>query len=290
MVRLCMSDTLEHAPVDLVEPVNRYIQVPIAKQIVDFLKNTLVTPNHVTYFSVLVGFASGYAFSFSTPIFLILGGFLLEITLVLDCVDGQLARAKGMASDWGRLIDGIAGYFAYLAVVIGLIKGFPEYTQVLQVIAGLIILRAISYDYCKQSLVPMLSHGYDGMEREIQSTYQKIRAKMSWVLVLYFYYMQVQQLFFRGEWSFLRQMRTADQDLKPDLTLEQRRACFEKIKPLLTLWRWNGLDLPLFLLALFAILGILSASLIPFAWFMAVQYLMTLLAHHYYLKIWSSHN
>ena len=285
-----MSDTLEHIPVDLVEPVNRYIQVPIAKQIVGFLKNTPVTPNHVTYFSVLVGFASGYAFSFSTPIFLILGGLLLEITLVLDCVDGQLARAKGMASDWGRLIDGIAGYFAYLAVVIGLIKGFPEYTQVLQAIAGLIILRAISYDYCKQSLVPLLSHGYDGMEREIQSTCQKIRAKMSWVLVLYFYYMQVQQLFFRGEWSFLGQMKTADQDLKPDLSLEERKACYEKIKPLLTLWRWNGLDLPLFLLALFAVLGILSASLIPFAWFMAVQYLITLFAHHYYLKVWSSHN
>jgi hypothetical protein len=285
-----MNDILEHAPVDLVEPINHYIQVPIAKQIVDFLKNTPVTPNQVTYFSVLVGFASGYAFSFSTPIFLILGGVLLEITLVLDCVDGQLARAKGMASDWGRLIDGIAGYFAYLAVVAGLIKGFPEYTQILQAIAGLIILRAISYDYCKQSLVPLLSHGYDGMEREIQSTCQKIRVKMSWVLVLYFYYMQVQQLFFRGEWSFLRQLRTADQDLKPSLTLEQRRACYEKIKPLLTLWRWNGLDLPLFLLALFAVLGILSASLIPFAWFMAVQYLMTLLAHHYYLKVWSSHN
>ena len=45
-----MSDTLEHAPVDLAEPVNRYIQVPIAKQIVGFLKNTPVTPNHVTYF------------------------------------------------------------------------------------------------------------------------------------------------------------------------------------------------------------------------------------------------
>ena len=285
-----MSDTLEHAPVDLAEPVNRYIQVPIAKQIVGFLKNTPVTPNHVTYFSVLVGFASGYAFSFSTPIFLILGGLLLEITLVLDCVDGQLARAKGMASDWGRLIDGIAGYFAYLAVIIGLIQGFPEYTQVLQAISGLIILRAISYDYCKQSLVPLLSHGYDGMEREIQSTCQKIRAKMSWVLVLYFYYMQVQQLFFRGEWIFLRQMKTFDKGLKPHLSLEQRRVCYEKIKPLLTLWRWNGLDLPLFLLALFAVFGVLSSSLIPFAWFMAVQYLMTLLAHHYYLKVWSSHN
>ena len=283
-----MRDT--SGQVDLVEPVNRYIQVPIAKQIVGLLKNTLVTPNQVTYFSVLIGFLSGYAFSFASPISLVLGGMLLEITLVLDCVDGQLARAKGMASHWGRLIDGIAGYFAYLAVVIGLIKGYPEFEQVLKAIAGLIILRAISYDYCKQSLVPLLSHGYDGMEREIQSTCQKIKDKMSWVLVLYFYYMQMQQLFFLGKWKFLRHIKIGGPDLKPGLTVEQRRGCHEKMKVLLALWRWNGLDLPLFLLALFAVLGILSSSLIPFAWFMAVQYFITLFAHHYYSKALSNLN
>ena len=279
-----MSNTSGRAPIDLVEPVNRYIQDPIAKQIVGFLINTPVTPNQVTYFSVLVGFASGYAFSFASPLSLIIGGILLEVTLVLDCVDGQLARAKGMASDWGRLIDGIAGYFAYLAVVVGLIKGFPEYGQVLKIIAGLIIVRAISYDYCKQSLVTLLLQGYDGVEREIQNTRQKLRTKMSGVLVLYFYYMQVQQLFFRGQWSFLRLAETESRDLQQDLTFEERKACYEKIKILLLLWRWNGLDLPLFLLALFAVLGILSANLIPFACVMAAQYFLTLMVHHYFVR------
>lgn len=279
-----MSDTPGHTLGNLVEPVNRYIQDPIAKKIVSFLKHTPVTPNQVTYFSVLVGFASGYAFSFASPISLVLGGILLEVTLVLDCVDGQLARAKDMASEWGRLIDGIAGYFAYLAVVVGLIKGIPEYETVLKIIAGLIILRAISYDYCKQSLGTLIMHGYDGMEREIKNTRQKIKAKMSWVLVLYFYYMQAQQLFFRGEWSSIRQGESNGQDMVPDLTLEQRKVCYEKIKILLLFWRWNGLDLPLFLLALFAILGILSNSLIPFAYVMSAQYLLTLLAHHYFVR------
>ncbi len=277
-------DTPGHALEDMVEPVNRYIQDPIAQQIVRFLKNTPITPNQVTYFSVLIGFASGYAFSFASPASLILGGFLLEATLVLDCVDGQLARAKGTASEWGRLIDGIAGYFAYLAVIWGLIIGFPQYGQVLKIIAGLVILRAISYDYCKQSLATLILKGYDGMEREIQDTCQKLRIQKSWVLVLYFYYLQAQQLFFRGKWNFLRQIKTRDRNIQPDLTFEQRKACYEKIKTLLVFWRWNGLDLPLFLLALFAILGILSASLIPFACIMAAQYILTLLAHHYFVR------
>ena len=277
-------DTSGHALEDLVEPVNRYIQDPIAKQIVHLLKNTWITPNQVTYFSVLLGFASGYAFSFASPASLILGGFLLEATLVLDCVDGQLARAKGTASEWGRLIDGIAGYFAYLAVIWGLIIGFPQYGQVLKIIAGLVILRAISYDYCKQSLATLILKGYDGMEREIQDTCQKLRIQKSWVLVLYFYYLQAQQLFFRGKWNFLRQIKTRDRDIQSDLTFEQRKACYEKIKTLLVFWRWNGLDLPLFLLALFAILGILSASLVPLVFVMTVQFFLTLVAHHYFVR------
>ena len=277
-------DTSGHALEDLVEPVNRYIQDPIAKQIVHLLKNTWITPNQVTYFSVLLGFASGYAFSFASPASLILGGFLLEATLVLDCVDGQLARAKGTASEWGRLIDGIAGYFAYLAVIWGLIIGFPQYGQVLKIIAGLVILRAISYDYCKQSLATLILKGYDGMEREIQDTCQKLRIQKSWVLVLYFYYLQAQQLFFRGKWNFLRQIKTRDRDIQSDLTFEQRKACYEKIKTLLVFWRWNGLDLPLFLLALFAILGILLTSLIPLVFVMTTQFFLTLVAHHYFVR------
>ena len=277
-------DTSGHTLEDLVEPVNRYIQDPIAKQIVRLLQNTPITPNQVTYFSVLLGFASGYAFSFASPASLFLGGILLEATLVLDCVDGQLARAKGMASEWGRLIDGIAGYFAYLAVIWGLIIGFPQYGQVLKIITGLIILKAISYDYCKQSLATLILKGYDGMEREIQDTCQKLWIQKSWVLVLYFYYLQAQQLFFRGKWNFLRQIKMRDRDIQSDLTFEQRKACYEKIKTLLVFWRWNGLDLPLFLLALFAILGILSASLVPLVFVMTTQFFLTLLVHHYFVR------
>jgi len=281
---MSFPETPGHALEDLVEPVNRYIQDPIAKQIVCYLKNTPITPNQVTYFSVLVGFASGFAFSFASPAALILGGVLLEFTLVLDCVDGQLARAKGMASEWGRLIDGIAGYFAYLAVIYGLIKGFPEHGQVLKIIAGLIIIRAISYNICKQSLATLILKGYDGMEREIHDTCKKLKVKKFPVLVIYFYYLQAQQLFFRGKWCFLNQMEAERPDMQSGLTLDQRKICYEKIKTLLVFWRWNGLDLPLSLLALFAILGILSTSLTFLAYAMAAQFLMTLLAHHYFSR------
>ena len=137
-----MTKNVEHALKELAEPVNIYINEPIAKRFVSVLKNTFITPNQVTYLSVLVGFASGYSFSQGSWASSLIGGLLLELTLILDCVDGQLARAKNMASDLGRLIDGIAGYFPYLAVVFGIIFGYPDFQ-----IALIIIAVSVSYTH-----------------------------------------------------------------------------------------------------------------------------------------------
>ena len=87
-----------------------------------------------------------------------------------------------MASDFGRLIDGIAGYFAYLAVVYGIISGYPNFSTEVIAIAFFTILRAISYDYCKQTIGMMALKGFDGVQMEIQSTCEKLQIKTSNIL------------------------------------------------------------------------------------------------------------
>jgi phosphatidylglycerophosphate synthase len=276
-----MSEETEHLLKDLAEPVNIYINNPIAKRFVEVLKNTFITPNQVTYLSVVVGFASGYSFSQGTGVASAIGGLLLELTLVLDCVDGQLARAKKMASDWGRLIDGIAGYFAYLAVIFGIMTGYSEFRPALIVIAVFTILRAISYDYCKQSLGTMVLQGFDGMDREIQNTIKKIRKNFSNVLIVYFYYMQAQQLIFRGKWKTLGEFRNKENTANAILGTDQRQHYFEKVRILLKLWRWNGIDFPLFLIAVLGVLSMPSQSLNFLAWAITVQFLFTYFVHFY---------
>ncbi|MBC8285418.1 MAG: CDP-alcohol phosphatidyltransferase family protein [Nitrospinae bacterium] len=276
-----MNEETEHALKDLAEPVNIYIHDPIAKRFVAVLKNTFVTPNQVTYLSVLVGFASGYSFSQGSWITSIVGGILLELTLILDCVDGQLARAKNMASDWGRLIDGIAGYFAYLAVVFGIISGYPDFQTALIIIAVFTILRAVSYDYCKQTFGTMVLKGFDGMEREIQITFEKNRDKPSKVLVVYFYYMQAQQLIFRGQWKTLSDLENLKVVDKTILGPDQRQQYFNKVRTLLKLWRWNGIDFPLFLIAFLGLLSMPGQSLNFLAGAITTQFLLTYLTHIY---------
>jgi hypothetical protein len=279
-----MTDENEHALKDLAEPVNIYIHDPIAKRFVRVLKNTWVTPNQVTYLSVLVGFASGYSFSQGGWASSIVGGILLELTLILDCVDGQLARAKNMASDLGRLIDGIAGYFAYLAVVYGIITGYPGFQSALIVIAIFTILRAISYDYCKQTFGTMVLKGFDGMDREIQSTVRKIDQKSSGVLVVYFYYMQVQQLIFRGKWATLPELRKKGHLANAILDLDQRQQYFKKVSTLLKIWRWNGIDFPLFLIAVLGIISMPGQSLNFLAYGITFQFFFTYCLHIYWVR------
>ncbi|MFQ5715735.1 MAG: CDP-alcohol phosphatidyltransferase family protein [Nitrospinales bacterium] len=265
---------------DLAEPINRYFQQPIAARLVDLLMETRVTPNQVTYTSVLFGWLSAYAFSRGASASIALGGGLLEVALILDCVDGQLARAKGLSSDWGRLLDGIAGYVAYIAVVLGMMVGLREYHGSLAAIGALTILRAISYDYCKQNMTTMVQKGYDGSRKEILDTWRKIETRPSRILKTYFYYLQFQQLIFRGRRFFPGKFSGEREDTENLLTEDQRKNYYLKIKTLTAIWKWNGLDLPLFLLALFAILGILEACLTPMAYFMGAQYLLTLTLHH----------
>lgn len=271
---------------DLEEPVNRYLHVPLAGTLVGFLKKTTITPNQITYASIFFGLWSGYVFSRGGASSMVWGGILLEVTLILDCVDGQLARATGKSSEWGRLLDGIAGYIAYGAVVIGIMAGMGAYYGSLAWIALLTILRAISYDYCKQSMTSLVRNGYDGNQREILETFQKMRKQRSAVLRSYFYYLQFQQFLFQGHWVSLSRFTEEKRKLfeKTLLTEGQREQYYQKAKFMMAVWKWNGLDLPLFLIALFAILGTLDAFLTPMAYFMGVQYLVTLCLHRFLLR------
>ena len=230
------------------------------------------------------GFCIGLFLSQGTWVSSIAGGILLELTLILDCVDGQLARAKNMASDWGRLIDGIAGYFAYLAVVYGIIVGYPDFQSALIVIAVFTVLRAISYDYCKQTFGMMVLKGFDGMDREIQSTVGKIVQKSSAVLVVYFYYMQVQQLIFRGKWATLSELRNKGYVANAILDLDQRQQYFKKISVLLKVWRWNGIDFPLFLIAMLGVISMPGQSLNFLAYGITLQFLFTYFLHIYWTR------
>ena len=266
---------------EIIEPINRYFHNPIAARIVKVLKDTWATPDQVTYVSVFIGSVAAYNFSSGTTQSFFLAGLLLELVMILDCVDGQLARAKKCASDWGRLLDGIAGYIIYLAVLIGIMVGLNKYCGALIAIGVLTILRAISYDYCKLTMITMIQTGYDGNQKEILDTYLKISKNSSTILKAYFYYLQFQRFIFCGRFSNLNRFdKNNDSIYKYSiLTSDQRESYRKKNRTLMTVWSWNGVDLPIFLLVLISIFGTQAFFFTPLAFLLVVQFLLTMIYH-----------
>jgi len=280
---MAIPQSTDHVLLDIVEPVNRYLHIPISSKIVDRLKKTSITPNQVTYISVALGILSGWAFAQGTFAGMFIGGVCLEFSLIFDCVDGQLARATGQSSEWGRLLDGIGGYIAYLAVVWGVWIAFPDHSLALTVITIFSILKAISFDYCKQYFTAKVQEGKDGARREIFNAYGRWNENSVFILKVYFYYLQFQQWIFHGHCTSLQAYDEEGERRAVGrvLTESQRESFCESIRPLILLWRWNGHEVCLFLLALFALFGLLNLILEPLAVVMTIQFILTLILHRY---------
>ncbi|HTM21795.1 MAG TPA: CDP-alcohol phosphatidyltransferase family protein [Kofleriaceae bacterium] len=79
---------------------------PPAAVFVYFLQGTPITPNQVTILSVLVCAGAGAMFvTLPGQLWAAAAALVFELSFVLDCVDGQLARLRKMASPLGHLFD-----------------------------------------------------------------------------------------------------------------------------------------------------------------------------------------
>lgn len=113
------------------EPLDRYLNRPLARPVTWALLPTPVSANQVTLFAALCGVAGGVAFAFPAEGWRLAGFLLVGAAVVLDCVDGQLARARGGGSPYGYLLDGASDYVISFSLHVGLMIGIwrmPEYT------------------------------------------------------------------------------------------------------------------------------------------------------------------
>ena len=79
---------------------------PPAAVVVYFLRNTPITPNQVTFLSAVVAAGAGLMFALLPGhLWLVLAAVVFELSFVLDCADGQLARLRRTSSPLGHLLD-----------------------------------------------------------------------------------------------------------------------------------------------------------------------------------------
>jgi hypothetical protein len=124
---------------------NLYVCRPVAAVFVDLLKDTRVTPNQITISAVVVAVASA-AMLVAWPgyVGLVAAIVVFQGSYVLDCVDGMLARWRGIQSTPGHLLDflmdEIKAFVMLAAVAIRLFQEKQDPRFLLLGIGGLVAL------------------------------------------------------------------------------------------------------------------------------------------------------
>ena len=170
-----MTAPVPGKPPEAEELVDEFIHRPLARRVVALLIPTPITPNQVTLLSALFGMASGAALVAAArqPLWLLVAALLLFTSVVLDCCDGQLARARKISSTTGAILDGIADYAVGLSIgVCGsyymvTVFGSPWYW--LLGLAGIASAAAQSalFDHAKTRYLARVSGGYAEREEDI---------------------------------------------------------------------------------------------------------------------------
>ncbi len=85
--------------------VDRHFNRRCSKWITRALLQTPLTPNGVTVLATLVGLLSGAVFAWGGYAAGIAGALLFQLSAILDCCDGEVARLKFMESPFGEQLD-----------------------------------------------------------------------------------------------------------------------------------------------------------------------------------------
>jgi CDP-L-myo-inositol myo-inositolphosphotransferase len=101
-------------------PISRYCNRPISNKITKYLIKTRITPNQISFFSFLLASVAALCFFVGSYSYLALGAVLAQLSSIVDGCDGEVARLKGLESDFGGWFDAVLDRYADAFLLFGL--------------------------------------------------------------------------------------------------------------------------------------------------------------------------
>ncbi len=98
--------------------VSRHLNRKISRPMTRLLAPTGITPNQVTFISFLLALLASAAFALGSRV---LGGLLAQLSSIVDGVDGEIARLKGLASPFGAFYDAVLDRYADAVIILGMV-------------------------------------------------------------------------------------------------------------------------------------------------------------------------
>jgi phosphatidylglycerophosphate synthase len=126
---------------------------PLARLLLPWILARPWSPNQITLFSFLVGLLVVWGFAHGSYVASVGAGLLLPVILVLDCLDGAVARLKFQESRLGALLDLYGDSVLNLLLFLGMVIGcYRNSGQRFFLVMGVLII--IGYMACWRLLLP----------------------------------------------------------------------------------------------------------------------------------------
>lgn len=100
--------------------VDKYFNRPVGRWFSRILAHTSVSPNQVSAAAILLGLVSAWFFAQGNYGTALWGGVLLQVSAIVDCVDGDLARVLFKESRLGKWLDIIGDQVVHFSVFVGI--------------------------------------------------------------------------------------------------------------------------------------------------------------------------
>jgi hypothetical protein len=184
------------------EALDLILYRPLALVFVRLVYKTRLTPNGVTYLSLLSGLASAYSFAQGTASSMAWGGIWYAVANILDCSDGQLARLQGSGTPLGRLVDGVVDWIVSVAIFVGLALGMQRVTgdpAVWFLVSAAGITSAVHsffFDLYQQQFISLVRGQESFVDRELSKIREQLpqaKGLRRAMLQVYVRYLQAQQ-------------------------------------------------------------------------------------------------
>ncbi len=167
-------------PPETEEIINQVLNRPAAFLVVKCFYRLKRSPNFVTLFSLIFGVSSGYFFARGSGNSLIIGGLLLEMMIIFDCADGQLARLTGSSSEFGKTLDGLADMATHFSIfyctALALFRqsgnSFPFFLAVLAQLS--MYLHIMVFDHFKNFFISATKPDYSDRLESVEALKQRV--------------------------------------------------------------------------------------------------------------------
>lgn len=245
---------------DTEERIDIWFYRPIGYQIALFCAKIGITPNAVTIISIFFGVAAGILFYYQELWINVIGMLSLVFANSLDSADGQLARLTNNKSRLGRILDGLAGDFWFIAIHVAIClrsqnQDWSALIWVPGVVAGLShIVQSAMADYYRNVHLFFIK-GTSGSELDNSRDLQKDYDALSWsnhffpklVARNYLNYTKLQESFSPNLQKLLGVVRERFQNGLPEWLITDFRAMNKPLMKYTNIVQFNTRVLFLFL-------------------------------------------